>query len=169
MEVKKDGTIIGRMGRSLKGNVTSSGYRAVECRNERVRKIQLIHRLVAEKYIPNPENKPCVNHKDGNKLNNHADNLEWVTHLENSQHAIKMGLRKPYEKTDKTIAAGKNVGLSRRKFQLHEVVMARYFRYELGWKITKLEKLMGASHGSFMAMINGYRNSYGLTPPKKSS
>lgn len=50
-----------------------------------------VHRLVALKYIPNPDNLPCVNHKDGNKLNNHKDNLEWCSHEENSRHASGMG------------------------------------------------------------------------------
>lgn len=54
-----------------------------------------IHRLVAEAFIPNPNNYPVVNHKDGNKLNNVYTNLEWCSYSHNNQHAIDTGLRKP--------------------------------------------------------------------------
>lgn len=58
------------------------------------KKHRMIHRLVAQHFIPNPDNKPQVNHKDGNIHNNHADNLEWVTPKENIHHSIRLGLQK---------------------------------------------------------------------------
>lgn len=50
-----------------------------------------VHRLVARYFIPNPHDKPCVNHIDNNTQNNVVTNLEWVTHKENSAHAVKQG------------------------------------------------------------------------------
>lgn len=68
-----------------------------------------IHRLVAIQFIPNPENKELVNHKDGNKLNNHVDNLEWVTHSENVQHAYDTDLNTNYKSIHMYELSGKYI------------------------------------------------------------
>ena len=68
-------------------------YLLVKLSKSRNSKTKTVHRLVATAFIPNPDNKPQVNHKDGNKQNNCVDNLEWVTQSENDIHAFKIGLK----------------------------------------------------------------------------
>jgi DNA-binding transcriptional regulator YiaG len=75
-------------GRKVKPQPNGKGYMRVHIAG----KMHFVHRLVAEKYVPNPDNLPQINHKDGDKTNNRADNLEWVSNLENRQHAVKEGL-----------------------------------------------------------------------------
>lgn len=78
----------------MKLSGASGGYsKATLCKSNKSRTV-LIHRLVAEAFLPNPENKYCVNHKDGNKTNNNVDNLEWVSMSENMKHAYSIGLIK---------------------------------------------------------------------------
>ena len=83
-----------KTGRVLKPCKDNHGYLMVVIHNNGKRKTFKVHRLVAEHFIDNPDNKRCVNHKDGNKLNNDAPNLEWVTDSENMQHAHDTGLNK---------------------------------------------------------------------------
>lgn len=78
--------------RILKTQTDNNGYQRISFTIDRKRAHHKVHRLVAEAFIPNPENKPQVNHIDGNKQNNCIDNLEWVTNIENAHHAISNGL-----------------------------------------------------------------------------
>lgn len=71
------------------------GYKHVTLQINKKAKRFRVHRLVAEAFIPNPENKPYVNHIDGNRQNNLVENLEWVTPAENTQHAVSSGLMLP--------------------------------------------------------------------------
>lgn len=67
-------------------------FRICLCENNK-RIYRYVHRLVAIEFIPNPDDKPTVNHKDGNKQNNCVGNLEWATIKEQNNHALKLGLR----------------------------------------------------------------------------
>ena len=82
----------------IKQFVSAKGYNTVTVSlGHADDKINLkVHRAVAETFIPNPYKLPMINHKDGNKLNNSVDNLEWCTNKENIQHAITNGLLNPY-------------------------------------------------------------------------
>jgi hypothetical protein len=83
-----------REGKYLKPTLTNKGYLKVML-NIHSKKYQFsVHRIVAEHFVPNPYDKPQVNHRDTNKLNNYEWNLEWVTNAENMEHAIQNDLIK---------------------------------------------------------------------------
>ena len=73
----------------LRPGIDRYGYYYIGLYNDGVRKAFRLHRLVAEAFIPNPENKPQVNHKDENKLNNCVNNLEWATAKENNNFGTR--------------------------------------------------------------------------------
>lgn len=86
-----------RTGKILSQSISSTGYyqHCTKIGGRRGITVLLkIHRLVCEAFHPNPENLPVVNHKDGNKLNNDKDNVEWSTYSCNTQHAYDIGIMK---------------------------------------------------------------------------
>lgn len=91
--VNSDGVVVNTdTGRELKQEITHNGYKRVTVCKDNKPKRFLVHRLVAQYFIPS-NGKPHVNHIDGDKLNNKASNLEWVTCSENHLHAQEIGLR----------------------------------------------------------------------------
>lgn len=89
----KDGNPVStRKGQPMKQTVNRYGYKTVRLSKNGSHEFWSVHRLVAIAFIPNPYNKPQVNHIDGNKQNNTVENLEWVTNSENLIHAYRTGL-----------------------------------------------------------------------------
>lgn len=104
--VSNTGEIKGvKTGKIRSKNILHTGYYFVSgSLGSRESKITFkVHKAVAETFIPNPHNLPIVNHKDGNKLNNHVSNLEWCTNQENIIHAIEIGLYEPAKSNKKKI------------------------------------------------------------------
>lgn len=87
------GSVYNSKTRRLKKKHINSGYYSVNVCDDKKKQFSIrIHRLVAKTFIKNPNGKNFVNHKDGNKLNNNVENLEWCSKKENSLHSYKMGL-----------------------------------------------------------------------------
>lgn len=92
-QVSSLGNIKNKGGKLKSVQTTKNGYSQVLLWIGHKAKGVFIHRMVAEAFIPNPENKTDVNHIDGNKANNRVENLEWCTRSENLRHAYKNNLR----------------------------------------------------------------------------
>lgn len=102
-----------RRNKILTSSIHKKGYLHCGLFKEGKRTQRFIHRMVAEAFIPNPENKPCINHKDCNPANNKVENLEWCTHKENNHHKnhelkrkislLIFHLKKDYKKEEKLI------------------------------------------------------------------
>ena len=90
MVLHEEGGLKRNPSKVLKQGKGSNGYLTVSFSVDSIKSNHSVHRLVARAFIPNESNKPQVNHKDGNKHNNHVDNLEWMTRSENGLHAYRV-------------------------------------------------------------------------------
>lgn len=133
---------------SLKRNTilkpqTYNGYYQIGLNKNSKLKWKTIHRLVANAFIPNSNNKPCVNHIDGNKQNNYVDNLEWVTHSENVKHAFKIGLKS---------SKGENNGNAK---LTENNVLIIHGLYLGGLNLTEIGKIYNVYPSTIHSIING--------------
>ncbi len=92
-KVTEDGTVYGKFGKRLSPSNNGRGYLILGLMIDGSRRTVGVHKLVAMAYVDNPNNFFEVNHKDGNKLNNHYTNLEWCTRGDNILHAYESNLR----------------------------------------------------------------------------
>ena len=118
------------------------GYRIIGLIKNKKRTVFYVHRLVAEAYLPKIEGKEFVNHKDGNKADNHVSNLEWVTKSENSKHSFEIGTQDN---------KGENHPMSLLNEQ--KVIEIRN-RFILGFKRKELAEMYGVKRSTIEKIIN---------------
>lgn len=125
----------------LKPSINNVGYYVVNLAKNGKQKLVLVHRIVASEFLKNDNNLPVINHKDGNKLNNHVDNLEWTTYQNNNIHAMKTGLNR-VKKPIKGI----------------NIKTGEEFIFE---SAREAERKLGVSHKNISACINGRQKTAG--------
>ena len=136
LTAQKDGRVLGKSGKELSQRPDKDGYMMVG-------NFKKVHRLVAEKFIPNPENKPCVNHINGDKTDNRVENLEWVTRSENMQHAYDNGLMN--DRNGENNPASK---LSRKDIQ------TIFYLKGLGWRQVDIAKEVNTTQSRISDILN---------------
>jgi len=110
IEISKDGETLFVDGKKKKISTHHSGYKRVNIKGKHFS----IHRLMAEKYLPNPEMKEQVNHINGNKGDNRIENLEWVSRSENQKHAYQFLGVKP--RTQKRLVDMETADIIKQKY-----------------------------------------------------
>jgi hypothetical protein len=126
-----------RLKRDMKPH-NNKRYLRIELSINKKPKKFFVHRLVAECYLANPEEKPTVNHIDGNPSNNHVTNLEWATVAENTQHAYDNGLAK----------------VVNRKFGKEEILNI-YYLHKRGHSMRSIGRLYNSCHKDISHILRG--------------
>ena len=148
-EVDTNGVVYGKNGKPLKYSLNHNGYCIINFYINHKRTGFGIHTLVAKQFIPNDDtNKNQVNHKDGNKINNNIENLEWVTPKENTKHSIEI-LGNIFEGKNNSNAKpveGRNIETNERIVFSSLADAGRYFNKNNNYK-TSIKNIWKAIHG----------------------
>ncbi len=128
----------------MKFGTNKKGYSDILLIKNKKGKSHSVHRYIAETFIPNPENKPQVNHKNGLKKDNRIENLEWCTNSENQLHAYRIGLQPSREGENNSNAKLSNIEV--------EDIKALY---NIGLDIEEISSILGIYHTRIRAIIYG--------------
>lgn len=138
--------------RFMKIQTSKDGYKCVGLRIDGKQKLFRVHRLVAMAFIPNPENKPYINHIDGNRTNNNVENLEWCTQKENVDHAINVLGR--WSQSEKQSRASQLTGYKNRHLTMKEAREIRELYASGKYSSLKLAKMYGISKPCTLRIIH---------------
>lgn len=148
-KVREDGVIFSKQsGNPLKYRLNDKGYPSVVLYYEGKSVFRRVHRIVAIVFIPNPQNKPCVNHKDRNRQNFNVNNLEWVTYSENVKHSVKNGGRKNWTRNNK----GNNN--PKAKLTWEKVCAIRDLYENNGYSQNELSRIFDVPQGEISLIVN---------------
>lgn len=140
----------------LKKMLNNVGYYHTCLYNENGGKFFLVHRLMAEAFLPKDDTRNYVNHKDGNKENNLLFNLEWCSHKENMQHAWNLGLSKTSEKQRengrKTIKIASEISSKMRRKAIIDTSNGMIFNY-----VVDAANYLGVKKPTLANWLNGHR------------
>jgi len=150
-KVFPDGRIFGKRGKYLTPHLNDKGYWCVGLSLDGKSTLERVHRILAKLFIPNPENKPCVNHIDADRANNDLSNLEWATYSENVIHSVKLGARRSKAFRESHSAPGEKNGNAKLK---QEQVDAMRDLYSMGYSQNKLERIFGVNQGRIHKILN---------------
>lgn len=137
-----------RKAKALKQKLTKTGYPSVNLYKNEACFTRRVHRLVADAFIENVDDKPCVNHKDSDRCNNFVGNLEWVTHKENTLHAYRLGRIHIFERVSGEKA-------SNAKLKEKQVVEIRKL-LKTGATCASISKLYNVTAGSIENIKNSH-------------
>jgi hypothetical protein len=146
----EDGHIYSSKSRRLiTERLNNKGYKIVNLSIDGKCKTFSVHRLIAQAYIPNPDNLPTINHKNGIKTDNRIENLEWVTFSENTTHAVATGLLMP----------AKGRGTKNGRFEDEDIKRIKEL-YSQGLSQYKIAEMYNVTRGTIQQILNGHTYSY---------